>query len=408
MKWLGRVLILIVAFLGLSQVFNYGLSKKVNMFYEENAVPLIDTNKKDEYLEMFFTATMSHSYLKDPIYIGTSNEGVYPLDFSVYSAKAKKGDNQAILFYFNDKSEDGTNKLDYKSLITNYENYQSNKRLVALEYRLKFENIDEVIKYNISIEARYRTPVNLMNVVDGEFYFNGTEKNKVVGKKSKKLNKIEIVLVDHTETKGADDNKIKETNLLTVNNNDEAVMGTKDALVMNDKNFLETNNFNGNVTGFDLEKNYNDDSKVVVIDTSLIKPYNKYMIKPIVIFSLIAVVVLYVVFLFKPTMNFIEQKRKAKKAKDTSKEEIEVLQQASTEVLEEIQTEVVAEELEENVTEEDVIEEEIPAVLETVVEKIDYNTYTVAELKEIAKALELVGYSTLRKAELIKLIEENI
>ena len=280
MKWLGRVLILIVAFLGLSQVFNYGLSKKVNMFYEENAVPLIDTNKKDEYLEMFFTATMSHSYLKDPIYIGTSNEGVYPLDFSVYSAKAKKGDNQAILFYFNDKSEDGTNKLDYKSLITNYENYQSNKRLVALEYRLKFENIDEVIKYNISIEARYRTPVNLMNVVDGEFYFNGTEKNKVVGKKSKKLNKIEIVLVDHTETKGADDKKIKETNLLTVNNNDEAVLGTKDALVMNDKNFLETNNFNGNVTGFDLEKNYNDDSKVVVIDTSLIKPYNKYMIKP--------------------------------------------------------------------------------------------------------------------------------
>lgn len=408
MKWLGRVLILIVAFLGLSQVFNYGLSKKVNMFYEENAVPLIDTNKKDEYLEMFFTATMSHSYLKDPIYIGTSNEGVYPLDFSVYSAKAKKGDNQAILFYFNDKSEDGTNKLDYKSLITNYENYQSNKRLVALEYRLKFENIDEVIKYNISIEARYRTPVNLMNVVDGEFYFNGTEKNKVVGKKSKKLNKIEIVLVDHTETKGADDKKIKETNLLTVNNNDEAVMGTKDALVMNDKNFLETNNFNGNVTGFDLEKNYNDDSKVVVIDTSLIKPYNKYMIKPIVIFSLIAVVVLYVVFLFKPTMNFIEQKRKAKRAKDTTKEEIEVLQQASTEVLEEIQTEVVAEELEENVTEEDVIEEEIPAVVETVVEKIDYNTYTVAELKEIAKALELVGYSTLRKAELVKLIEENI
>lgn len=308
-----------------------------------------------------------------------------------------------ILFYFNDKSEDGTNKLYYKSLITNYENYESNKRLVALEYRLKFENIDEVIKYNISIEARYRTPVNLMNVVDGEFYFNGTEKNKVVGKKSKKLNKIEIVLVDHTETKGADDKKIKETNLLTVNNNDEAVMGTKDALVMNDKNFLETNNFNGNVTGFDLEKNYNDDSKVVVIDTSLIKPYNKYMIKPIVIFSLIAVVVLYVVFLFKPTMNFIEQKRKAKRAKDTSKEEIEVLQQASTEVLEEIQTEVVAEELEENVT-----EEEIPAIVETVVEKIDYNTYTVTELKELAKALGLVGYSTLRKAELVKLIEENI
>lgn len=405
MKWLGRVLILIVIFIGLSQVLNYGLSKKVNMFYEENAVPLIKENKKDEYLEMFFTATMSHSYLKDPIYIGTSNDGLYPLDFSIYSAKAKKDSHQSLLFYFNEQSEDGTNKIDYESIIDKYDNYEKNKGLVFIEYRVTFDKVDETIKYNIPIEARYRTPINLMNVVDGEFYFNGTEKNRVVGKTAKTINKIELVLVDQTESNGKEPTKAKETNLLTLNNNNDAVMGSKDSLVMNDKNFLETNNFNGNVSSFDLDNNYKDDAKVHVIDTSLIKPYNKYMVKPIVIFSLIAVVVLYLVFLFRPTMDFIEKKRKEKRAKDTTKEEVELVQEEVTEVIDEVETEVLTEELE-TIEEESIIESE-SVVIEEVVELIDYNKYTVAELKELAKEQGLVGYSTLRKAELVKLLENN-
>lgn len=405
MKWLGRVLILIVIFIGLSQVLNYGLSKKVNMFYEENAVPLIKENKKDEYLEMFFTATMSHSYLKDPIYIGTSNDGLYPLDFSIYSAKAKKDSHQSLLFYFNDQSEDGTNKIDYKSIIDKYDNYEKNKHLVFIEYRVTFDKVDETIKYNIPIEARYRTPINLMNVVDGEFYFNGTEKNRVVGKTAKTINKIELVLVDQTESNGKEPTKAKETNLLTLNNNNDAVMGSKDSLVTNDKNFLETNNFNGNVSSFDLDNNYKDDAKVHVIDTSLIKPYNKYMVKPIVIFSLIAVVVLYLVFLFRPTMDFIEKKRKEKRAKDTTKEEVELVQEEVTEVIDEVETEFLTEELE-TIEEKSIIEAE-SVVIEEVVELIDYNKYTVAELKELAKEQGLVGYSTLRKAELVKLLENN-
>lgn len=405
MKWLGRVLILIVIFIGLSQVLNYGLSKKVNMFYEENAVPLIKENKKDEYLEMFFTATMSHSYLKDPIYIGTSNDGLYPLDFSIYSAKAKKDSHQSLLFYFSDQSEDGTNKIDYESIIDKYDNYEKNKHLVFIEYRVTFDKVDETIKYNIPIEARYRTPINLMNVVDGKFYFNGTEKNRVVGKTAKTINKIELVLVDQTESNGKEPTKAKETNLLTLNNNNDAVMGSKDSLVTNDKNFLETNNFNGNVSSFDLDNNYKDDAKVHVIDTSLIKPYNKYMVKPIVIFSLIAVVVLYLVFLFRPTMDFIEKKRKEKRAKDTTKEEVELVQEEVTEVIDEVETEFLTEELE-TIEEKSIIEAE-SVVIEEVVELIDYNKYTVAELKELAKEQGLVGYSTLRKAELVKLLENN-
>ncbi|HHT55339.1 MAG TPA: 30S ribosomal protein S2 [Acholeplasma sp.] len=40
--------------------------------------------------------------------------------------------------------------------------------------------------------------------------------------------------------------------------------------------------------------------------------------------------------------------------------------------------------------------------------EVDYSKMTVAELKDIARENELVGYSTLRKAELIEFIKENL
>ena len=48
--------------------------------------------------------------------------------------------------------------------------------------------------------------------------------------------------------------------------------------------------------------------------------------------------------------------------------------------------------------------EEKPAVKE---KSVDYNSLTVAELREIAKQNKLTGYSTMKKADLIKLIENK-
>jgi len=62
-----------------------------------------------------------------------------------------------------------------------------------------------------------------------------------------------------------------------------------------------------------------------------------------------------------------------------------------------------------------VVKEEKPKVKKEVkkVEKetksdVDYESMTVAELKDIARENELVGYSTLRKKELIEFIKENV
>lgn len=70
-----------------------------------------------------------------------------------------------------------------------------------------------------------------------------------------------------------------------------------------------------------------------------------------------------------------------------------------------VETEVVDEEVELEDLEEIESAEE---VLEVVDNTVDYTKMTVAELRELAKEMELTNYSALRKTELIKLIEDNI
>lgn len=52
--------------------------------------------------------------------------------------------------------------------------------------------------------------------------------------------------------------------------------------------------------------------------------------------------------------------------------------------------------------------EDLDLLEEVSEEEIDLNAMTVAELKDLAKEMNLTGYSTLRKAELIELIEKNL
>lgn len=76
----------------------------------------------------------------------------------------------------------------------------------------------------------------------------------------------------------------------------------------------------------------------------------------------------------------------------------------------EIIDEIIEESLEETI-EEEIIVDEIEEVVEEVkpkaAKRVDYSAMTVAELKALAKDMELTGYSALRKAELIKLIKKN-
>ncbi len=67
--------------------------------------------------------------------------------------------------------------------------------------------------------------------------------------------------------------------------------------------------------------------------------------------------------------------------------------------------EVKVEETKENKSEEKVEVKEAKAVKEKAVEKEDLSTKTVAELREIAKAKDIKGYSTMKKAELLEALK---
>lgn len=94
------------------------------------------------------------------------------------------------------------------------------------------------------------------------------------------------------------------------------------------------------------------------------------------------------------------------------------------EIVEEIVEEAVVEEIVEEMIEEAIIEEVVEEVLteeptkevkpqtkkpakKSKENKVDYNTLTVPQLRKLAKDLELTGYSTMRKAELVDLITNN-
>lgn len=84
---------------------------------------------------------------------------------------------------------------------------------------------------------------------------------------------------------------------------------------------------------------------------------------------------------------------------------------------EELEEEIVEGELEEEIIEEVIVEEVVaeekpvpakkPAAKKSKNNKVDYNSLTVPQLRKLAKDLELTGYSTMRKAELVALITNN-
>lgn len=82
-------------------------------------------------------------------------------------------------------------------------------------------------------------------------------------------------------------------------------------------------------------------------------------------------------------------------------EEIEVLDEEVLEIEENAQEEQTLEE--ENIQE----EVEVEVIEKPKAKKINYEAMTVAELKDMARSMELKGYSSLTKQDLIKLIKKN-
>lgn len=454
MKWIGRILFAFVVFQVGMIVVQQATLKKHTTYYIEKGVPLLEENKKDEYIQQYFTATSVKDYITDPIYEGSSQDEEFPLNFSIHNAR-QDGKNQSVIFYFDDRNEETGKPIDYKALglVKNEKNFDENPTLVYIRILLYMDEETEPLMYYFPLTlpkaddngnfTNNRMPVELLRITeDGRFQYTVlNDKRKQEARYADRISKMELIIQDYSEEMGKNEGNTpnQEKTIATFIHSDDAKLGSKEVLTRqtDDKGNELINkslNFNGEVKNYDLKEKYKNKEFVTYPDVALVNEYSNVMIKPILTFALIATAATYLIFFLKPTMAFFENRRDAKaralrdarealkkeneaNAIDTAENEIEVVEEEVIDEVEELEetiesveeTEQVVDQVEEIEEVTEVVEKPAKKVSEVETTKaVDLNTFTVAELKSIAKEMNLTGYSTLRKAEVIELIKKNM
>lgn len=411
MKWIGRILYLFLMFMIATFVIQYSQNIKYTKFYEEHAVKLLTEDyNKEEYLSNYFVAANARDYLNTPLYESASLDSEYPFDFSIYSARSiAKGQEsiQTLVFYYDDRNInnfDSYTNFEELGHITNKENLDKNPNLVFIKINVTFEGDDKPLEQAFFITRQHRTPVPVLLIADGEYVYNTVDdKGKSIQKRSKLITNIELIIEDYSEDNGQDREKVKIKKLASIKHDENANMDSLDILTdLDNSKVFTSSNFNGSVVNFNHLEDYKDSNLVTIPNRTLLDQYKNTMYPPIITFLLIAFVFTYLIFFLKPTIQAIRSKRRGELAineeykepanpydtlkASNSKVEIEVVEDNTTNIEEEL------------VEEKDIITKE---------DLIDLNTLTVVQLKEKAKELGLTGYSTLKKNELIELIQSN-
>ena len=165
---------------------------------------------------------------------------------------------------------------------------------------------------------------------------------------------------------------------------------------------------NGKVDNYVKEAEYENDDLLGPIYLDQLVPFKKGVNKALGIYIAVVALITYLAYFLKPTLAFFEGKREDKKktvaqARKIAEKEEKLLVENEVLEVEEFQEEIEEESKKlEVTTEEELVIEEEPKVIQE-----DLNSNTVAELKEMAKDLGITGYSTLRKQELIDIINKH-
>ncbi|MCR1808924.1 Rho termination factor N-terminal domain-containing protein [Haploplasma modicum] len=404
MKWIGRGLYVFVVFLIASYVMSYASFSRQLRYYEKYSQEFVEDYDYEKYMEVFMTANLVDKYLKDPIYLATSNDEKFPFEFSITQAKAsqKNTEHTLLLFYFRDLG------IDYKSILNDYEAFQANNMTAVVKIDIYIDDIETPASSYFNIDLTKQMPITIVEqtVVEGETMFNFVikdEKGKQEVKNGNKINEIKLTLVDGTK-KISDEETFQETLIAKIKNDDANDMIGNDTFTKVD-NVLLSNNFSGVKTKYELEDNYKNLDLLGKMYPEKLSEFNKYRNKTNTILFVVIIVVTYLLYFLKPTINFVKDKN-LEKMRQNRAEDVEVVQ-TNTEDFKGFKTSKNDDIM---TLEEPVIEDELEEVVieEKVIENIDYSTKTVAELKGIAKEMNLIGYSTLRKQELIDLIKNNL
>lgn len=401
MKWLGRILyVVMVFFIGLF-VVAISNNTKLNQYYEDKALPLLVENNREAYIEEFMTSRLVEKYIEKPVYLVESENNDYNFEFAMYHAEVNASKNDLkkyIILYFN--IED----IDLENILYDYESYEKTKDNALYLAKFKIDGLDEFLNIPFEVDVNKRSAVHLLEVRKDDnnndvFYIQYRDddgKNQQIT--SDLINQIEISLLDGT--KGREEDDLIEHVIATIdhNKNYTVELGKKEYLTdKNDDGTLISNNFNGKSNNFGLNDLYEDESNLGVYHKDEVNKYLSKAKNSLYWYGLIIAGITYLLFFLKPTINYFKNKKDSKQIEEQadSDEEFQGFN-VDRKVLEEIEAEKEAKE--------EIVEEPIKDETNNL---NNLDKKTVKELKEIAKEMNLTGYTQLRKAELIKLIKEN-
>ncbi|VEU81152.1 hypothetical protein [Haploplasma axanthum] len=316
MKWIGRVLYgIVVVIIGMMVVRYANMNKQVK--YYNSGIDYLKNGQIEEYMEVYMTATMVESYLKDPIYHAKSEDEAFPFEFSVYQAKV--GENKYLVFFLKD------NGINYKELVSDKEKYNEDKVIIRLNIFMNGEESPITDYYPASIDKRLPISLVAQNFNDKkEMVFSYQvmvdKKNQV--KETSKIDKFELVFEDYTKVEKEDDKPITKK-VASIVSDDEVEMSKTFDLLKKEDDVLQASGFNGSINEFNKDALYDDSSNLGKLRVDDFKKYQKIVTNTVVVFALIATVITYLIFFLKPTINYINDRKYQKKAA----EEIEVIKE---------------------------------------------------------------------------------
>lgn len=304
MKWIGRVLYVILVVIVSFFVFMISLAKKYDAFLNNNMKELKENYNREKAVATLMTDEINlTNYLKDPIYLATSNEENNQYDFGIYQFNFQyKEENMFITtMYFK-----AINIKVLEDLMADPK-YKDNYNLLQIKIALFYDNSEDSVDKYISADFMQQKLFHFATIGENSagnisyLYNQFNEENKPTLMTNQLISKIELSIVNKLGTEE------EITPLVTINHN-EANNNEGINEVIN----KEAPNFNGSLDYQMLEENYNNESLVGELLKDELNSYNKVAVRTNVIYYIILIIITYLIYFLKPTINYIKGKKVSK------------------------------------------------------------------------------------------------
>ncbi|VEU81100.1 hypothetical protein [Haploplasma axanthum] len=312
-KWILRVLYAVLVVIVGFQMYATATNNKNQEFFKKEVLSTYEEGNIDDIVSKSMTAWQSTNYIEKPLYhFSSSEETDYTFDIGIYSFKVGRKDEVRygfMIYVYNLEVKNLENKLD------DYSAYEKNPGLLGLNVLIMGQESNSFIEENLAIVFDGK---ELKGNVFGPIYLNTGDENyfsyRIDQSSEKKMNQVKTIsfsIVDATkETNGRKLNKFAE---ITANNDLEDKY-IDDTMALGDREYLNTNKFNGDASYYkDINETYNGTSdSVATVDTTVLSKYNYVVTRTMLLYVGAIILSTFLLFFFKPLMEKLRTKKELK------------------------------------------------------------------------------------------------